>query len=277
MGAPACNGEASAARVSRIRRMSARPAANAREPLHPGTDKAGSPMPRQTAARCNARSRNSHRFRERLLCDGRSRRRPGADRDTRRAAPADRFMQHTIIESKELPIIHYYLEHNFQGSATLRTRQSLHTSHQEERCAKMDNNLSIVQLIYCSRATKFENRVEFERNLRSILDRSRAYNPLHDITGALVTDGEMFAHVAEGPATAVRALYSKIISDKRHENVITLQHTVVHVRLFNLWPMALIRVKSIPYVRALSAQSPLAELRKASVLIMKALRPVLFR
>lgn len=46
MGAPACNGEASAARVSRIRRMSARPAANAREPLHPGTDKAGSPMRR---------------------------------------------------------------------------------------------------------------------------------------------------------------------------------------------------------------------------------------
>lgn len=141
----------------------------------------------------------------------------------------------------------------------------------------MENNLSIVQLIYCSRATKFKDSAEFEHNLRGILDCSRAYNPSHDITGVLMTDGEMFAHVVEGPPAAVRALHFKIISDKRHENVTIVQRTLVHVRLFSLWPMAFMRVRRICHVRALSAQSPPAELRKAFVSIMNTFWPMLLR
>lgn len=139
----------------------------------------------------------------------------------------------------------------------------------------MENNLSIEQIIYCSRAKNFAKSLEFESDVRDILDHSRAYNALHDITGALMTDGEMFAHVVEGPAAAARTLYSKIINDRRHGNVTTLQRILVHVRLFNSWPIAFMRVKNIPCIRALNARSGSAALRKASIAILKAFRPVL--
>lgn len=119
--------------------------------------------------------------------------------------------------------------------------------------------------------------MEFDRDVRDILDHSRAYNPLHEITSALMTDGEMFAHVVEGPAIAVENLYFQIIHDERHADITTLQNVSVHVRLFSLWPIAFIRVKDIRFVRTLNAQSSLTELRKASVLILKAFRPVLLR
>ena len=140
---------------------------------------------------------------------------------------------------------------------------------------KIDSSFDIVQLIYCSHAANSEDEPQFERDLRDILDHSRAYNPSHDITGALTTDGDMFAHVIEGPSVAVANLYSKIMRDKRHHRVLTLQHTVVHVRLFNLWPMAFLRVGIIRHARTLDARSAPAELRRASVSILKAFRPIL--
>ena len=139
----------------------------------------------------------------------------------------------------------------------------------------MENDLSIVQLIYCSRAKNLGNNPGFERDVRDILDHSRTCNPLHDITGALMTDGEMFAQVVEGPAAAVRTLYSKIIRDKRHENVTTLQRVLTHVRLFNSWPIAFIRVENIPCIEALDVQTAPAALRKASDVVLKAFWPLL--
>lgn len=141
-----------------------------------------------------------------------------------------------------------------------------------------ESGLSIAQLIYCSRAKNLGSGLEFERGVRAILNHSRAYNPLHDITGALMTDGEMFAHVVEGPAAAVRTLYCKITDDKRHENITTLQRIlVVGVRLFNDWPIAFVRVKHIPWAKGLDARSAPAALRKASIAVLKAFRPVLLR
>jgi len=142
---------------------------------------------------------------------------------------------------------------------------------------KLFSDLDIVQLIYCSHAAKAENKSEFERDLFDILDRSHAYNSLHDITGALMTDGGMFAHVVEGPAAAVRNLYAEIMRDERHNRVLTLQHTLVHVRLFGLWPVVLLRVGAMPHARTLDAQSTPVELRKVSVCLLKAFRPLLLK
>lgn len=142
---------------------------------------------------------------------------------------------------------------------------------------QVDLGLDNVQLIYCSHATGFENKSQFEGHLRDILSRSHAYNPLHEITGALMTDGNMFAQVVEGPSAAVRTLYSSIARDKRHAKVLTLQHTLVHVRLFSFWPVALLRVDAVPGVGALDARSTPMELRRASISILKALRPILLR
>ena len=142
---------------------------------------------------------------------------------------------------------------------------------------KLDFSLDVVQIICCSHATNSEDKLEFERDLRDVLEHSRAYNPSHDITGALTTDGDMFAQVIEGPSAAVANLYSKIMRDKRHDRVLTLQHTVVHVRLFDLRPMAFLRVDTVRHARTLDARSAPAELRRASISILKAFRPILLK
>ena len=139
----------------------------------------------------------------------------------------------------------------------------------------MNSDLDIVQLIYSSHAASFEAKIIFERDVDDILDRSRGYNRLHDITGALLTDGELFAQIIEGPSVAVERLYSKIIRDGRHNRVVVLQHLLVHVRLFKFCPIAFSRVERILHARALTAQSKPNELRKASISVLKALRPIL--
>lgn len=142
---------------------------------------------------------------------------------------------------------------------------------------KPGSEFDIVQLIYCSHAANCRNKPKFDRDLFDILDHSHAYNPRHDITGALMTDGSMFAHVVEGPSVAVKELYAKIMRDKRHNRVVTLQHVLVHVRLFALWPAAFLRVGAMPHARTLNARSTPPELRKVSICLLKAFRPILLR
>lgn len=139
------------------------------------------------------------------------------------------------------------------------------------------SEFDIVQLIYCSEVANYGCDLEFERGLRGILGHSLAYNPLRDITGVLMTDGRRFAHVVEGPQAAVSQLYSRIMRDKRHNRVMTLQHAVVHVRLFGAWPAAFLRVGTMTHVAALSARSTPTELRKASGSVLMASRPILLR
>ena len=142
---------------------------------------------------------------------------------------------------------------------------------------RTDCSLDIVQLIYCSHATNSADKPQFERDVRDILDRSHGYNSPREITGALATDGKMFAHVVEGPSVAVENLYARIMRDKRHARVLTLQHTVVHVRLFGFWPVTFLRVDTVPDASMLDARSTPLEKRKASGSILKALYPVLLR
>ena len=135
--------------------------------------------------------------------------------------------------------------------------------------------LDVVQLICCSWATNFENKSEFVRYLRDVCYKRCTYIPSHYFTGGLITDGRLFAHVVEGPSAEVRKLHSKILSDQRNNRVQTLQHTLVHVRLFGPWPLAFLRVDALPHVAALNAQSTPVERRKASISILRAFRPVL--
>ena len=139
----------------------------------------------------------------------------------------------------------------------------------------LNSSFSIVQLIYCSHVVNFEGRSEFERDLRDILDHNQAHNPVHDITGVLMTDGRMFAQVVEGLPAAVMELYSRIMRDRRHNSVLTLQYVLVHVRLFAAWPAAFLRVGTMTHVAALDARSTPAELGKASASILMASRPIL--
>lgn len=139
----------------------------------------------------------------------------------------------------------------------------------------IDNNINVVQLIYCSNARVGRNCKTIKQNISNIVNQSRIRNPSYNITGALLSDGKFFAQVVEGPPNSVRQLYSNIVYDKRHANVILLQYVVINVRLFHRWPMAYVDVDELSHVDKLSIQSTPAELRKACVSILKSFRAVL--
>jgi len=139
---------------------------------------------------------------------------------------------------------------------------------------KLDQNLNIVQLIYCSQVRSRKNKKIFERDIGDILIQSRICNPLYDITSALLSDGKFFAHVIEGPPNSVTKLYSNIVYDQRHDNVILLQYTVVNVRLFYHWRMAYVEIDRLSHVDKLNIQSTPADLRKARISILKSFRPI---
>ena len=141
---------------------------------------------------------------------------------------------------------------------------------------KLASDLGIMQLIYCSHVAHSENDSEFEHDVRDILEHSRTYNLLHDITGALLTDGDMFFHVIEGVPAALETLHSKVMRDRRHDGIVVLQHTLVHVRLFDPWSLAFLRIGTLLHARALHARSTPLELRTVTVSILKAFRPMFF-
>jgi len=133
---------------------------------------------------------------------------------------------------------------------------------------------SVVQLIYCSLARNHNTKKLLERDISDILAQSRVCNPSYNITSALLSNGEFFAHVIEGPPRSVIKLYSNVSYDTRHNNLTLLQYAVVNVRLFSHWPMVYIEVDQIPHIDNLNIRSTAADLRKARVSILKSFRPI---
>ena len=134
---------------------------------------------------------------------------------------------------------------------------------------------SVAQLIYCSFARNCNTKKIFAENINDIFTQSGICNSLYNITSALLSDGEFFAHVIEGPPSSVTKLYSNIIHDTRHSNITLLQHAVVNVRLFSYWPIVYVEVDRIPHIDNLGVRSTPVDLRKARVSILKSFRPIL--
>ena len=75
--------------------------------------------------------------------------------------------------------------------------------------------------------------------LRDIIASSKKNNPEEDVTGCLLSGSNSFLQLLEGPADSIDRLYSKISTDNRHENVITLCDEKIDERLFLSWSMKL--------------------------------------
>ncbi len=140
--------------------------------------------------------------------------------------------------------------------------------------SNFDHDLEIVQLIYCSHVRDVKDSRIIDQDINNIILQSRMSNPLYDITSGMLSNKTFYAHVIEGPPRFVKQLYSNIVYDIRHFNVIVLQYSVVNVRLFYLWPMVYVAVDELPYVDNLGIQSTPAELRRARISILKAFRPI---
>lgn len=77
-----------------------------------------------------------------------------------------------------------------------------------------------------------------EQEIRDLVERAAARNAERDITGILMTTGEIFFQVLEGPAEPVEEILESIRNDSRHTDLLLLSHedSVEH-RIFPKWSM----------------------------------------
>ena len=78
-----------------------------------------------------------------------------------------------------------------------------------------------------------------DTTLKDIIASSKKNNPEEDVTGCLLSGSNTFLQLLEGPEDFIDRLYSKISTDNRHENVITLCDEKIDERLFLSWSMKL--------------------------------------
>ncbi|MFP4077476.1 MAG: BLUF domain-containing protein [Halochromatium sp.] len=89
------------------------------------------------------------------------------------------------------------------------------------------------QLCYASTATR-----ELKRDdLLEILTQARQYNTEHGITGLLLFQDGHFVQVLEGETEPVRALYTRICKDARHDRIALLFEELVSQHQYPDWSM----------------------------------------
>ena len=99
----------------------------------------------------------------------------------------------------------------------------------------------LVRLLYVSRSVKPETAEETE----SILNSSREHNISHGITGVLCFGGGIYLQAIEGGRNQVNALYSQIIKDPRHKDVVILDYQEITERRFGGWTMGQVRLDKL--------------------------------
>ena len=76
----------------------------------------------------------------------------------------------------------------------------------------------------------------------SILEVCSVNNKKAEITGVLCQGSGIYMQVIEGKRSAINALYSRIISDKRHNQIELLSFEEVVQRRYGQWSMALVQL-----------------------------------
>ena len=99
----------------------------------------------------------------------------------------------------------------------------------------------LVRLLYVSRAVSPDSPEIIE----SILADSRAHNLGQGITGILCYGGGIFLQAIEGGRAQVNALYSHIVGDKRHKDVVLLHYEEISERRFSGWTMGQVDVARV--------------------------------
>lgn len=101
----------------------------------------------------------------------------------------------------------------------------------------------LVRLLYASRALDGID----DALLHSIVERSRANNLDHGITGILCIYPEagIFLQVLEGARREVNTLYGNLVRDRRHRDVTILHYAEIQERHFSAWRMGSVDLKKV--------------------------------
>lgn len=92
----------------------------------------------------------------------------------------------------------------------------------------------LVRLLYVSRSADGKVTPELTE---SIMAAARAYNLANGITGVLCYGDDIFMQAIEGGRAEINALYSIIMRDSRHKDVVLLHYEEIHERRFGGWTM----------------------------------------
>jgi len=99
----------------------------------------------------------------------------------------------------------------------------------------------LVRLLYVSRSVKPETPEQTE----AILNSSREHNIGNGITGVLCFGGGIYLQAIEGGRNQVNALYSHIVKDTRHKDVVILDYQEISERRFGGWTMGHVRLDKL--------------------------------
>ena len=99
----------------------------------------------------------------------------------------------------------------------------------------------LVRLLYVSRAQS----PEVVNTTQSILDSARKYNIANGITGILCFGGGLYLQAVEGGRAQVNELYSHIVRDPRHRDVVLLDYQEISERRFGGWTMGQVNLAKL--------------------------------
>ena len=99
----------------------------------------------------------------------------------------------------------------------------------------------LVRLLYVSRSVNPESNEATE----SILSSAREHNHQNGITGVLCYGGGIYLQAIEGGRNQVNALFSIIVKDPRHKDVVLLDYEEITERRFGGWTMGQVRLDKL--------------------------------
>ena len=99
----------------------------------------------------------------------------------------------------------------------------------------------LVRLLYVSRAAEPPTA----QATQSILDSARSYNTPNGITGILCYGGGIYLQAIEGGRRQVNTLYSHILKDPRHTDIVLLHYQEITERRFGGWTMGQVNLTKL--------------------------------
>jgi Sensors of blue-light using FAD len=96
--------------------------------------------------------------------------------------------------------------------------------------------MALYEIIYVSLAARDLPPEE----LAQLLDKARAHNAAQGVTGMMIYHRREFMQLLEGEQATVQALYDRIASDPRHQQLRIFWEGPIHERGFPDWGMAFV-------------------------------------
>ena len=112
-----------------------------------------------------------------------------------------------------------------------------------------------MELDHCLYISRFSGKLG-DTGLRDLLQQARDNNRRHDITGALLFDGDRFVQLIEGASARVRTLTELLRSDVRHQAFQVVCDGPIEARLGTRWTSGYVDLEQVDRFVLAAAEAP---------------------